>query len=212
MQSSGLVSTMHLTVAGSGLGEVLSDISTGLQVSALFLNDDQYLGQNFLSSSLLLSPPHHNGAPLSHLLGFITLTNNTPVALQLQRSCTFAPMKRVKVSLVTGFCCSFLKEIPLWNLEKYVGPSRVGMANGKTSCVIGNWDTSAKRETPPWILSPSPQVHCSKAELILQTVRNAVRISYMKRQHIVKTKGLHLLTWVKYWEDCNFLAHFKDDV
>lgn len=66
--------------------------------------------------------------------------------------------------LTEGFCCTFLKEIPLWNLEKYVGPSKVGMENGETSCVIGNWDISAKRETPPWILSPSPQVHWSKAE------------------------------------------------
>lgn len=58
----------------------------------------------------------------------------------------------------------FLKEIPLWNLEKYVGLSKVGMVNGKTSCVIGNWDISAKRETPPWILSPLPQVCWSKAK------------------------------------------------
>lgn len=94
MQSSGLVSMVHLSVAGSGLGEVLSDTSTGPQVSALFLEDDQHLGQNFLPLSLLLSPPDHSDAPLLHLLGFFTLKNNTPVALHLQRSCTFPPVKR----------------------------------------------------------------------------------------------------------------------
>lgn len=51
-----------------------------------------------------------------------------------------------------------------------------------------------------------------KLRAILQSVRNIVRMSCMKRQRIVKTKALYLLTWVKYWEDFNFLAHFKDDV
>lgn len=98
-----------------------------------------------------LSPlDHPSGAPLSLLLGIITLKNNTPVALQLQKTCTFPPVMRWKFSMLTeGFCASFLKETHLWNLEKYVGPSKVGMANGKTRCVIGNWDISAKRETPP---------------------------------------------------------------
>lgn len=121
MQSSGLVSTMHLTVAGSGLGEVLSGISTGLQVSALFLNDDQPLGQNFLPFSLLLSPPHHSGAPLSHLLGFITLKNNTPVALQLQRSCTFPPTQGWKVSLLTEGLLLFFKGNPSLEPGKVCG-------------------------------------------------------------------------------------------
>lgn len=47
-----------------------------------------------------------------------------------------------------------------------MGPSKVGMANGKTRRVIGNWDISARRETPPWILSPSPQVYWSKSKAI----------------------------------------------
>lgn len=68
--------------------------------------------------------------------------------------------------LTEGFCASFLKEIPLGNLEKYVGPSKVGTANGKTRCVSGNWDISANRETPPWIPPLLPQVCLSKNKAI----------------------------------------------
>jgi len=70
-------------------------------------------------------------------------------------------------------CASSLKEVPLRNLEKYVGPSKVEMANGKTRCVIGNWDISAKRETPPQIPPLLPQVSWSKDKAIF-----AVREKY----------------------------------
>lgn len=140
---------------------------------------------------------HPSSALSSPLLGIITLKKNTPVALQLQKACAFPPLIKWRFSVLTeGFsvcCASFLKGIPLRNLEKYVGPSKVGTANGKTRCVIGNWDISAKRETPLQIPPLLPQVSWWKNKAIFAVRKKHWEVVIYEMTVYCQNKGVTLV-------------------